>query len=609
MLLAAIVSLAVAGDAASIYRETITKLPDHDEAVAVALLHLRHGLPPGPLIKDLLQKTAAEMAALERASREEEIDWGLDYSKGFELLLPELFPMQTGARLLDARLLIETAAGNRAGAAAAFSTITRMGAHLGKQKVLISSLVALSWARMADESVGRLIDMGAIDQDMAGTLALAYAGFEVEDAFDLEAALSNEKNMMLSSIDATLQQPDIEKQEQLAKSLGFSGNGFGRAMLKANLGQAGEAYDAVIAASRLQDDAKALAAMAAVQAKAAAGDYGPLAEALLPACSNCFKVRVDELKTFKARRDVLERIASGELQPWARSTRPWGWILAARLAQEADGDWWTNEKLADAVDLKVLQAMGATDGVWPEPWDELDAPVPWWLPGQWTLLQGLMARAVAHLDEGRGAVAAIETGIALDIAASLAHDGRCAPSLVAAEVLPTLADLVDRLVIAGQDVSQFASTVKRLPPPRDAAGLQRNARQQSARLIAWRDARKDAYEALKKVRELYGGKMTKAELESMRRPAMVSVHASTGVVAQLAALRAVLPPEMLTSLEPSGEFAATAPPGLEPAALQAAVEAALAAPAPLEVFTIPFVPIDPTQAADATMRLRHAVLN
>ena len=608
MLLAAVVSLVLAGDAASIYRETFAKLERHDRAVEIALLHLRHGLPPGPLIKDLLQKTAAEMAALERASRKAHVDWGLDYSKGIDLLLPELSPMQRGAKLLDARLLVETAAGNRVGAAAAFSTITRMGAHLGEQKVLISSLVGLSCSRMADKSIGRLIDMGAIDRDMAGTLAEAYGDFDVDDAFDLEAALSNEKNMTLSSIDAILHQSDIERQEEMAKSLGFAGNGFGRAMLQANLGQAGEAYDAIIAASRLPDGAKALAAMEAVQTRAAAGDYGQLAKVLLPACSNCFKARMDALKTFKARRDVLERIASGELQPWARSTKPWGWILAARLTQQREGDWWTDDELADAVDLKVLQAMGATPGVWPEPWDELDAPVPWWLPGQWALLQGLMARAVEHLTEGRGAVAAIETGIALDIAATLADDSRCAPSLVAAEALPALADLVDRLVVAGQDVRQFASIVRRLPPPRDAAGLQRSARQQSARLIVWRDALKDGYEAVRKVRAMYGGEMTEAERASMRRPALESVHVPAGVVAQLAALRAVLQPEAVTWLEPSGAFGATAPPGLEPAALQMAIDAAMAAPDPLEAFAIPFVPIDPTLAVDATARLRSAVL-
>jgi hypothetical protein len=311
------------------------------------------------------------------------------------------------------------------------------------------------------------------------------------------------------------------------------------------------------------------------------------------------------MKQFNERRDTLLKIASGELQPWALASRPWLWLLAARHVQDVE-HWWTHAELAQEVDLQLLRAMGASEGVYPGPWASPDAPVPWWLPGQWQLLQGLMARALLHMEEHRFSTALVDVQIAMDMTAALAQDGRAAAALTAAEALPMLADLVDRLITAGQDVSVLGTSVRRLPPPRDAAGLVRTARASSARLVQWHAAYAARHAQWEQMREHFDN--PEDWPEPVRRPRVSAMSDAAGIVAQLAAVRAVIDPDDHDTLEPEGVFNGPAPQGLTREAVKRAVDAALAEPSPADAFTIPYTPIDPTDAAQATARLRKAVL-
>ena len=120
---------------------------------------------------------------------------------------------------------------------------------------------------------------------------------------------------------------------------------------------AGEAYDAVIAASQIKDPKQSIAAIEKVEAAVSDGEFGTFAALLLPSLSRVFIARNEAKELFQERRALLQRIADGEVEPWESATRPWLWILAARRAAQSDTPWWTDAQVAGEVDLLLLHAM------------------------------------------------------------------------------------------------------------------------------------------------------------------------------------------------------------------------------------------------------------
>lgn len=606
-LLVSIAVLAAGPHTPSDYRAALQQLESFDDGVNLLLMQLHHGLPPNDKALRVLIEVAPQLAVLESASQASSIDWGLDYDSGPELLLPELAPIHRGARLFDATFLVAAVNGESEAAAKAFGVISRMSHHVSQQRLLISSLVAMSTLKTADASVGRIIEMGLIDQDLAAALAANYTHFLSDDFMQCEAAMKQERESMLTWIDQKLEQdPDSLDESFAGLGLPKVDNIFSVGMVRAQLARAGEAYDAVIAASQIKDQKQSIAAIEKVEAAVSDGEFGTLAAILLPSLSRVFIARNEAKELFQERRALLQRIADGEVEPWESATRPWLWILAARRAAQSDTPWWTDAQVAGDVDLLLLHAMAGQDSQYPKPWGDLDVPVQWWLPGQWSLLQGLFVRAIEHLDAGRGASAAVDVTIALDITASLANDGRAAPSLVAAESLPILAGLVDRLVTAGQDATQFASLIRRLPSVRAPAGLGKATQRQAARLQAWQQQNVRQLERWMKANESRGPERNAYPMPHVPPVVKIPSHAA-GLVAALIAIRATLPEESSWN-EPLGVFGPNAPPGLDPVVLEGIGNQARSFDRSDEPHQLTVDVVDESEAAAATQQLRDAVL-
>jgi len=606
-LITAILALSAGPDSPAEYQAALGRLEPFEGAVDALLMQLHHGVPPSAEAMEVLRQVEPQLAALEHASQASAIDWGLDYDAGPELLLPELGSMRRGAQLLDAKLLVAAVNGDTAAAADAFGVISRMSDHVSAQRLLISSLVSLSMLKMADASVGRVIDMGLIDRDMAAALAGNYGRMQGDDFLQCVAAMKQERVSMILWLDQKLQDDPASLEEVFAGlGLPVADNAFAVGMLRAQLARAGEAYDAIIAASMLKDPKASIAAMAEVEAAATAGEFGTLAAILLPSTSRVFTLRHEAQELFQERRALLQRIADGEVEPWESAARPWLWIHAARRAAQSKTPWWTDAQVADDVDLLLLHAMAARDSLYPEPWGDLDVPVQWWLPGQWNLLQGLFVRAIEHLDAGQAASAAVDVSIAMDITRALADDGRTAPALVAAEALPILAALVDRLVIAGQDVTQFKSLVRRLPSVRNPAGLGAAAQAQAARLKSWQQREQRRLEQWMESKRR--GQPDGHAWPAPHVPPVVEIpsHAA-GLVAVLTAIRATLPDDE-TWNEPVGVFGPDAPPGVHPDVLDAIADQARSFERASEPHVLVVDGVDPGEAAAATQRLRDTVL-
>ncbi len=589
------------------YRAALQQLEPFDDSLDLLLMQLHHGLPPSEKALRVLVEVAPQLAVLESASQASSIDWELDYDSGPELLLPELAPIRRGARLCDATFLVAAVNGESNAAAKAFGITARMANHVSEQRLLISSLVAISALSTADASVGRIIEMGLIDQDLAAALADDYTHLLRDDFMQCNAAMKQERDSMLTWIDRQLEQaPDSLDETFAGLGLPTPDNVFAVAMLRAQLARAAEAYDAIIVATQIKDPEQSIAVIESVESRVIDGEFGSIAPILIPNTSRIFNSRNEAKDLFQERLGVLQRIADGEVESWELATRPWLWILAARRAAESKTSWWTDTQIASDVDFLLLHAMAGQDSLYPEPWGDLDVPVQWWLPGQWNLLQGLVAQAIEHLDTGHSASAAVDVTIALDITVSLANDGRTAPALVAAEALPMLAGLVGRLVTAGQDVTQFAPLIRRLPPVRAPAGLGKASLRQTARLRGWQQNKARQLERWMKARESWDSDQIAYPKPHVPVVVEIPSHAA-GLVAVLMAIRATLPDESLWS-EPLGVFGPDAPPGLNPAILEGIANKARSFDRSDEPHRLTIDVVDESEAAAATQHLRDAVL-
>ncbi|MCH2136025.1 MAG: hypothetical protein MK101_05520 [Phycisphaerales bacterium] len=591
------------GDVADEYQRVLGNLEPWDDEVGVLLSQLHHGMPPTPEARAALDQAAASLAALERVARSESIDWELDYDQGPELLLPELSTMRHGTRLLDARFLTALVDGHGDRAAADLNTAISMSEHIAQQELLISSLVAIANASQFDNSVSLAIDMALIDAALAEALLPTYERMGQGDWIRMKQALRRERDCMIRWLDRKLQE-DPQAVTDLGLGYGNAGNIFAVAMMRANLQTAEQAYDRLLAAVQTTDHEEMLAAIETLEQEVQRGDFGPMAAMLLPPISPAFSRAHEARELFRERTRVLRAIAEGELEPWERAQRPWLWVLAARRATEGSGAWWLDDDTKSAVQIRLAQAMGASDGRYPESWGEPEAAVPWWLPDQWVLLRGLMAHAATLLEQGRGEAALVDVSLALDITGTLARDGRPAPALVAAEALPMLADLVDGLITARQDVTSLAPLVRRLPRLRNAASLLSTGQHHGSILHERQESRRQRHDH-------WASKASQLPFEShptppTKVPLLVMPRDAAGTVAAYVAMRALSEPHV--GLEPAGVFDVPAPAGVDPTELNDIEQWAQGLTVEGEPHALPAEPVDPSAAADATARLRAAVI-
>jgi len=93
-------------------------------------------------------------------------DWGMDYSKGFELLLPHLGPMRQVCKvvLLDAQ--IKAGEGNVEEAVEQSLACFRIARHIKKDTTIISSLVGISVEQLACEAIGSILSKHAVNEKL-----------------------------------------------------------------------------------------------------------------------------------------------------------------------------------------------------------------------------------------------------------------------------------------------------------------------------------------------------------------------------------------------------------------------------------------------------------
>lgn len=227
-------------------------------------------------------------------------DRQLDYGAGFSLPLPHYSGMRAIAR--NMRYLAHDASlrGDTALVGELLRAQLALSRHAGDDRLLVGSLVSMGLVEMNRTMVDEFIERGALDAAAAKAVLDARGGVEPSMRAQIAAALGMEADIM------------VQEAGVLAAASG-SAKGDG---LAAKAKEQATAYrDAVHAAIANPDPAAMKAAIAAIEARATAGEFGEMLKSLAPVLTRPLERLDTVLFNLDAQGALLEEIASGAKKP------------------------------------------------------------------------------------------------------------------------------------------------------------------------------------------------------------------------------------------------------------------------------------------------------
>lgn len=158
------------------------------------------GVPPAEL-RGILARFDRAMGQARRGARQKYSDYRLDYSQGFDLMLPHLSRMRTLARVMQADALVKLHDGDAGAAADRIASIYRMGSHMGEDRIVISSLVGQIVWKAGDQALQTMLDRGALGPAEAAVALRAAESMPSIDPFNYVDATIMEYDLVVNSIE------------------------------------------------------------------------------------------------------------------------------------------------------------------------------------------------------------------------------------------------------------------------------------------------------------------------------------------------------------------------------------------------------------------------
>lgn len=154
-------------NAAVLYYKASLIIGDPPDETAVMMIDaIRGKTTADEKLQEFVKGQSNAIKTAMAASGIENCDWGMDYSKGFELLLPHLGPMRRVCKvmLLDAQ--IKAGEGDIEKALEQSLACFRIARHIKKDTTIISSLVGISVEQLACENIGSILSKQAVNEDL-----------------------------------------------------------------------------------------------------------------------------------------------------------------------------------------------------------------------------------------------------------------------------------------------------------------------------------------------------------------------------------------------------------------------------------------------------------
>lgn len=288
------------------------------------LLSNYSGDPATPITPEIRAAIANAQGAINdfrKGSEQEYADFALDYSQGFEMLLPHLGEMRGISRAMRSDAAVRLADGDTAGAAALLSSMYKTSGHFGDDRVLISSLVGQAVFSFADAGVQSALDSAAFNAADAAALLNGVKQLGTDDPFQYIESQAMEQEIALVSIQK------YRGAEGMAQLVSLLGGDLGDNAMAQEIGALDDAgfdaalnqYDEVMtrmnAAFSIADKDAAIAEAKKIEEAIGKGEFGPLAKALAPAHSKILERKFAGEQMIRDRLETLGKLVSGEAKP------------------------------------------------------------------------------------------------------------------------------------------------------------------------------------------------------------------------------------------------------------------------------------------------------
>lgn len=157
----------------------------------------------------LTPEQASQLAALApmiaeaiQASRMPDVDWGLEYSRGFGALLPHLGPLRRTARTLRIDAIHLFQQGNSQAAAERIAAMIDTTRQLRNDRILISGLVAVAIGQLALNTTQQALAQGLLTPEARKTILSAIDRLDANDPAAVRRAIVGERDIALGMIAA-----------------------------------------------------------------------------------------------------------------------------------------------------------------------------------------------------------------------------------------------------------------------------------------------------------------------------------------------------------------------------------------------------------------------
>ncbi|MHC4208987.1 MAG: hypothetical protein ACYSWT_04655 [Planctomycetota bacterium] len=264
---------------------------------------------PSATVRAVLTRVEPVLSAARRGAQQDYNDFALDYSQGYELLLPHLGQLRNVGRLMAADAKVRLHDGGAAAAADQIASMYRMSDHLGDDATIISSLVGQIIYEAADQVAASGIDRGAFGPAESGALRDALKQMEQDDPFSMTGAVETEQVIMLDWLrDRYADGEDrVGIFEDFSMAPGAEEALAGLALVDeaqfdAALDQADQTLGRIIEAFKMDDPTEARFVLEQIGAECQNGEHGPLA-LMMPNYAVLYQ------KMIEARGQVAERDA------------------------------------------------------------------------------------------------------------------------------------------------------------------------------------------------------------------------------------------------------------------------------------------------------------
>lgn len=268
----------------------------------------------GTAVRRLLEVSSEAIELARLGANLKYAEFGTDRAQGFNMLMPHISTMRNLSRLMTIQSRAMRANGHSEESADVVADLLRMSRHAASDDVLIGSLVGVSCATLAFESIEDAVARGELDP-MSAQRLLSGLDADTEDQFSFANAIESEYGLLIDSI-TEMEDPGFE----LGELLGSVSNNedslmlmdFEREELLEMIDQMGPAYTMAAEAFREPDPAKARLLIDQLETELGDGTYGAVATIFMPSLSRALESKLHTDEQIKGFEKMLRAIASGE---------------------------------------------------------------------------------------------------------------------------------------------------------------------------------------------------------------------------------------------------------------------------------------------------------